>query len=177
MDETSTPEVKTEESKNTTMFVIIAAVVIALGGVAFALRGSTPAPNTTPTEDITMTEETTLEDTEGLSPEAGSMDAGTTDTTATEGDVQIISVEAGAFYYKPDTITVKKGQKVKIEMKSADMMHDFIIDELEVKMPITQSGDTGVVEFTADTVGSFEYYCSVGQHKANGQVGTLIVEE
>jgi len=32
------------------------------------------------------------------------------------------------------------------------------------------------VEFTADTPGEFEYYCSVGQHRANGQVGKLIVE-
>ena len=34
-----------------------------------------------------------------------------------------------------------------------------------------------VLEFTADKAGSFEYYCSVGEHKAMGMVGTLKVEE
>jgi heme/copper-type cytochrome/quinol oxidase subunit 2 len=56
------------------------------------------------------------------------------------------------------------------------MMHDFVIDELGVKIPVTQAGDTSVVEFVADTPGTYEYYCSVGEHRAQGQVGTLIVE-
>src|SRR3989344_2957339 len=36
---------------------------------------------------------------------------------------------------------------------------------------------TKTVEFTVDALGEFEYYCSVGQHRQNGQVGTLIAEE
>jgi len=55
-------------------------------------------------------------------------------------------------------------------------MHDFVIDELNVKMPIVKNGEIGTVEFIADQVGEFEYYCSVGQHRQNGQVGKLIVE-
>ncbi|OGK62619.1 hypothetical protein A2334_03395 [Candidatus Roizmanbacteria bacterium RIFOXYB2_FULL_38_10] len=95
----------------------------------------------------------------------------------TEQEMTIVQVEAGSFYYKPSIITVKKGQKVKIVMNSVSLMHDFNIDELSVKMPIIQSGGTGSVEFVPDQVGTFEYYCSVGQHRANGQVGSLIVQE
>lgn len=95
----------------------------------------------------------------------------------TENDVQVISIEGGSFYYKPNEIRVKKGQTVKVEMKSADMMHDFVIDELGVKMPVVTAGNTGSVEFVADQVGEFEFYCSIGQHRKNGQVGRLIVEE
>ncbi len=91
-------------------------------------------------------------------------------------DTITVNVEAGAFYYKPTAMTVKKGQKVKIVMKSADMMHDFIIDELGVKLPITKSGETNSVDFTPDKTGTFEYYCSVGQHRAKGQVGKITVE-
>lgn len=91
-------------------------------------------------------------------------------------EVRIINIEAGSFYYKPNEITVKQGEKVRIVMNSVSMMHDFNIDELGVKMPIIQNGNTGTVEFTADRKGSFEYYCSVGQHRANGQVGTIIVQ-
>lgn len=86
-----------------------------------------------------------------------------------------IVVDAGAFYYKPNTITVKKGEKVQIVLKSVDMMHDFNIDELNVHSPIVKSGTENTVTFTADKVGKFEYYCSVGQHRKNGQVGTIEV--
>ena len=91
-------------------------------------------------------------------------------------DIKEINMEAGSFYYKPNVITVKKGETVKIVMHSVSMMHDFNIDELNVKMPIVKNGDTGTVEFAANKVGTFEYYCSVGQHRANGQVGKITVE-
>lgn len=101
-------------------------------------------------------------------------------TTSTElmvnEEIKTVEMEAGSFYYKPNLITVKKGEKVKIVMKSVSMMHDFNIDELNVKMPIVKNGDTGTVEFTADKIGTFEYYCSVGQHRQNGQVGKLVIE-
>src|SRR5690606_35640871 len=95
----------------------------------------------------------------------------------TNEDVRVIEIEAGSFYYNPDVIRVKKGETVRIVMTSADMMHDFNIDELGVSLPITQSGETNSVTFTANQVGEFEYYCSVGNHRQMGQVGTLIVEE
>lgn len=93
-----------------------------------------------------------------------------------EGKVNEIAVEAGSFYYKPNVITVKKGEKVRIVMNSVSMMHDFNIDELGVKLPIVKNGETGTVEFVADKVGTFEYYCSVGNHRAQGQVGTITIE-
>jgi len=86
-----------------------------------------------------------------------------------------ISVEAGSFYFKPNLIRVKLGEKVKLTLNSVSMMHDFNIDELGVKVPITPSGSSSTVEFTASKVGEFQFYCSVGNHRAMGQVGTLIV--
>ncbi len=99
-----------------------------------------------------------------------------TASASSTSDVKIISVEAGSYYYKPNEIRVKKGEKVKINMTSKDMMHDFNIDELGVSIPITKAGGTASVEFTADKTGTFEYYCSVGNHRRLGQVGKLIVE-
>lgn len=115
------------------------------------------------------------------SPTVVTMKAETTPTAmeaeSAVTEVRTIDMEAGGFYYKPNEIRAKKGEKIKIVMKSVDMMHDFVIDELGIKMPVTKSGETGSVEFTAENAGSFVFYCSVGQHRANGQVGTLIVEE
>jgi plastocyanin len=92
-------------------------------------------------------------------------------------EVREIIVEAGSFYYTPAEIRVKKGETVRLVMNSVDMMHDLVIDELDVRIPVSRKGESNTVEFTADTVGEFEYYCSVGAHRAQGQVGTLIVTE
>lgn len=94
--------------------------------------------------------------------------------------LEVTQIEAGSFYYKPNILRVKKGEKVKLEVKAVDMTHDFNIDELDVNSPIIKAGEAGesvIVEFVADKVGEFEYYCSVGQHRSLGQVGKLIVEE
>lgn len=95
----------------------------------------------------------------------------------TDVNVKAFTLEAGSFYFKPNMITVKKGDKVKVTINSVDMMHDFVIDELKARTEIAKSGNSASVEFTADTVGSFEFYCSVGQHRKNGMVGTLVVTE
>lgn len=91
-------------------------------------------------------------------------------------DTLSISMDAGSFFYSIKEIRVKKGQKIKIVLNSKDAMHDFVIDEFGVKMPLTKEGQANTVELTADKAGVFEYYCSVGQHRKNGQVGKLIVE-
>lgn len=87
-----------------------------------------------------------------------------------------VQMEAGSFYYKPNVMSAKKGQKVKITFHSVSMMHNFNIDELGIRSPMVRNGDTATFEFTPDRIGSFEYYCSVGQHRQLGQVGTLTVQ-
>lgn len=126
-----------------------------------SVTGEELAADNVPTSDTAMTSEASMED----------------GTMTMDGDVKVVSMEGGSFYYKPNVIRVKKGETVRVEMESVDMMHDFVIDELDVKSEIVRTGDTATVEFVADTVGEFEFYCSVGQHRVNGMVGTLIVEE
>lgn len=100
----------------------------------------------------------------------------TSEATDTNGAEVTIDMEAGSFYYKPNVITVKEGTKVKIVFTSVSMMHNFYIDEFNVKSPTVKSGNTETFEFVASKKGTYEYYCAVGSHRANGQVGTLIVE-
>ena len=75
----------------------------------------------------------------------------------------------------PD-IKVKLGDKVRIEFTSTGGFHDWKVDEFYAATKQVVEGDSTFVEFTADKKGSFEYYCSVGQHRANGMKGKLIVE-
>lgn len=88
-----------------------------------------------------------------------------------------VKVKGGNFYFQPNTITVKKGDKVEIEFESIEGAHNMIIDEFNVKSKTVSAGDDDDVEFIANTVGRFEYYCGVGDHRTKGMVGTMIVEE
>ena len=75
----------------------------------------------------------------------------------------------------PDII-VNKGERVRIEFSSTQGFHDWVVDEFEIATKQVKDTD-GVTfaEFTADKTGTFEYYCSVGEHRANGMKGNLIV--
>ncbi len=73
-------------------------------------------------------------------------------------------------------IRVKKGDRVRIEFMSTSGFHDWVVDEFNAATKQVNSGGSTSVEFVADKRGTFEYYCSVGQHRANGMKGSLIVE-
>lgn len=97
-------------------------------------------------------------------------------TSIVEDQSQTLTVEAANFSFAPNTITVKKGTKVKIIFKSTDGTHDFVLNEFKVRTKLLQANQSQTVEFTASKTGSFEYYCSVGDHRQMGMRGTLIVE-
>jgi plastocyanin len=96
--------------------------------------------------------------------------------TSSEAGVKEFTVSGSNFKFEPASLKVNKGDKVKITFKNTGGFHDFVIDELDVATKQIQSGQEEVVEFTADEVGMFEYYCSVGNHRAQGMKGTLTVQ-
>jgi plastocyanin len=85
------------------------------------------------------------------------------------------TVTGANFSFDPKEISVKKGDTVQITFKNAEGFHDFMIDEFGVKTNKVQAGSQEVVKFVASKTGEFQYYCSVGQHRANGMWGTLKV--
>lgn len=156
---------------------------------SLALTGCIPGMNTTqpsPTpasQNESMDGDAMMETDTMTESDAMMVEPNTDATTMMESDVmmvegiQTIEVEGGSFYYAPDEIRVKRGEPVRITLNSVDAMHDFVIDELDVKTPVIQAGETATVEFTPETAGEYTFYCSVGQHRQLGMVGTLIVEE
>jgi len=94
----------------------------------------------------------------------------------TVAEVKEFTISGQNFSFTPNSITVKKGNKVKITFKSIDGFHDFRIDEYGVATKQLQFPAEEVLEFTADKAGNFEYYCSVGSHRGMGMFGTLKVE-
>ena len=73
-------------------------------------------------------------------------------------------------------LRVKEGDRVRIEFTSTDGFHDWVVDEFNAATEKIQTDGSTFVEFVADKKGTFEYYCSVGEHRVKGMVGNLIVE-
>ncbi len=93
-----------------------------------------------------------------------------------ENGVKTVAVSGKNFSFTPNEIRVKKGDKVKINFTSTNGFHDWKVDEFQAATKRVNSGETASVEFTASKVGTFEFYCSVGSHRAMGMKGKLIVE-
>lgn len=86
-------------------------------------------------------------------------------------DSKEFRVEAFRFGYTPDTITVNRGDKVKIIINNADTLHGIRIPDLNLK------GDD-IIEFTADKVGEFDWYCANMCGKEHMQMkGKLIIKQ
>lgn len=158
--------------KGNTLVIILVIVGLLLigGGVAFFLtqqKTSEPAQ----TENMTIEENSMTDPNNAVqaTPE-GTMEDVTAEVT--------VNVTGEDFSFDPNEIRVKKGDTVKVVLTSGDTMpHDFVIDDLNVQSTQAQPGGTTEVTFVADQAGEFEYYCSVGNHKQMGMVGTLIIEE
>jgi len=92
-------------------------------------------------------------------------------------NAEVFEVRGVNYGFDVKEIRVKKGQTVTINFESTDGFHDWAVDEFDAKTQKVQPGTPTSVTFVADQAGTFEYYCSVGQHRAHGMVGKLIVEE
>ena len=98
------------------------------------------------------------------------------DGTGAAAPVKDFTVTGKNFSFDPPTLAVALGDKVRITFKNVEGFHDFILREFGAATKQIRSGEEDVVEFIADKTGTFEYYCSVGNHRAMGMKGTLTVK-
>lgn len=91
--------------------------------------------------------------------------------------VKTFTITSGNFTFAPSTLKVKKGDKVKLILKNVEGFHDLKIDEFKVATTRIKDVGTAEVEFIANKIGVFEYYCSVGTHRQMGMKGLLTVTE
>jgi plastocyanin len=76
----------------------------------------------------------------------------------------------------PDMV-VQQGDTVEVTLCVTGGTHDWVLDEFNAATARLSVGDEcSTVEFVADQVGEFEYYCGVGNHRAEGMAGRFVVE-
>lgn len=161
---------------DSTKIIVAVVLVLLLGGGAyfyFQNQNSMMQPNggvsATPSSNAMMEAST--------SPATSDQMMASDSSMTTEGTVKEFTVEGSNFKFMPSTMTVNKGDTVRIIFKNTGGFHDFVIDEFEgAKTKQIGANATETIEFVADKTGSFEYYCSVGNHRGMGMKGTLTVK-
>lgn len=98
------------------------------------------------------------------------------EAVVTSGEEVEVTVEGSNFKFSPSTIKASKGDTVRLTFKSSGGIHDLTVDEFDVQTSQLGDGEEEEVEFVAGKTGTFEYYCSVGNHRNMGMVGKLVVE-
>lgn len=84
-----------------------------------------------------------------------------------------IEVSARLTGFEPDELTATAGEDIAVVLTSEDMLHDFVIDELDAHVAADR-GATAEGGFQAEA-GTYTYYCSVPGHRRAGMEGTLTV--
>ena len=168
-DETQTVQTPSGQKPRFTYYALgLVLIVIVAGYLIFSGNSRAPAENT----DEPQPSEVTNEQPALEAPNTPEIIVG----AETDATIKTFTVSGKPFSFTPNQIRVKKGDTVKIVFANDGGFHDWVLDEFNARTAQIQSGQTAEVQFVADRTGTFEYYCSVGDHRALGMVGQLIVE-
>ena len=142
-------------------------IVLVVGFFAFNLMRSPTTPGKA-TDSLQQPEQ--------IEPTKQTTETTETTPTPTPSSNKEFTISGKPFSYDVKEIKVNKGDTVKIIFKNLEGMHDWKLDEFNANTKVIGTGESETITFVADKTGTFEYYCSVGQHRANGMKGNLIVE-
>ena len=89
---------------------------------------------------------------------------------------ETIKIEAGNFYFKPDTITTTPGI-VNLELEDAGGLHTLVFDGAEAGFQLEVGGatktDTKKIQLSP---GKYTFFCDIPGHRAAGMHGTITVK-
>jgi len=173
--------------KGNTLLITIIVVAVIIG--AFIFFNNNQAPNVsdssaTPPPIIEQVSNASTSPIDAVTPSPISDASSAPDTTqasppqvSSKPAVKTFTIVGKKFSFSPSTIKVNKGDKVKIIFDNQDGFHNWVLDEFSAKTKTIRSGQKDEIEFIADKIGLFEFYCSVGEHRQLGMKGTLIVAQ
>ncbi len=89
---------------------------------------------------------------------------------------RVVPVVVTDWSFSPATVTVKKGEKVKLELKGDKGIHSLLIADLGVNVRVEPGSDT-VIDLPTDTVGTFAGRCGVPCGPGHRDMAFTIVVE
>jgi cytochrome c oxidase subunit 2 len=90
---------------------------------------------------------------------------------------RVIHITAKKFDFSPDSITLKKGEPVVLEISSADREHGFNLRAFGVRTNVSP-GKVSRIRFTPDKTGKFTFSCDVFCGDGHEEMtGTVTVTE
>lgn len=173
---------------NTKTLLLLSILILGLGGVwLFLLFNETPnqtatEPAALPVNDETVEPEPAIPTEPELEPVDGEVSTIPDDAimefpvTDNEVPAKVFNLVGENFAFDIEEIRVKEGDTVIINLESTDGFHDWVVDKFDAATAQVGPGTPTTVTFTATEAGTYEYYCSVGSHRARGMVGVLVVE-
>jgi cytochrome c oxidase subunit 2 len=100
--------------------------------------------------------------------------AGAATPSSTADRVEVTVSRQG---FRPDRVTIRKGEPVRLSLTSSDGEHCFAVDAFRIEKRVV-AGRPSVVELTPDRTGSFPMYdCLADPKNSETRAGTLIVAE
>ncbi|MBI4302607.1 MAG: cupredoxin domain-containing protein [Chloroflexi bacterium] len=152
------------------LLALVILVLVACKKSGVTTPTSTPKPIATPTSTSTPKPTTPT-------PTSTSTPSSQPTATPTTGPSQVREVAVTATYprFSPTTITVAKGETIRLKFTSTDVAHTFTVDELGINIPVGE-GQTSTKDITLDKAGTFSFYCAIPGHRSAGMVGTLNVQ-
>jgi plastocyanin len=146
---------------NKTYLILFGVVIgVALLGGILLMGGKPKTPEATPGASLEVLE---------TSPAV--------ETPGTVSGVKEIVIEGDEYAFSPKTITLFKGEKVRLTFKNTgNLPHNFMVQGLGIATRTISGGQTDTVEFTPEEAGTYPFYCSVGGHKDLGMEGSIVVE-
>ena len=98
-----------------------------------------------------------------------------TETTEEVPETKEFTIRESNFKLSLSTIQVNKGDNVKITVINDVGTHNLFVEGYNQRTDVVSSGNTRVIEFTADKTGTFNIWCEVGSHRSLGMEGVLTV--
>jgi plastocyanin len=146
------------------IILLVIAAVATVGAFLYSKR------STAPTQDINSST--------SINPSSAGQTPSDAVVFSGSAPAREITIEASEYKFIPSTITVKKGESVKITLKNAGAMpHDWFVENMGgASIDMTSAGSSNSIVIKASQSGTFVTYCSIGSHRKLGMVGTLVVQ-
>ena len=88
-----------------------------------------------------------------------------------------IKVEAGEFYFKPNSFTVEQNAPVRFMVTNAGKIeHSLVFEGIEARIQSIMPGTMNTLEIIFSDSGAFTFICDIPGHAGAGMKGKVTVE-